>query len=62
LAPALPPNRSPRFEIVRSIVVDLASLGGAGLITYGTWLTYRPAGWIVAGVLLFAAGVNGARR
>lgn len=31
---------------------DGAVLAGAASITYGAWLIYRPAGFIVGGVLL----------
>jgi len=34
---------------------DLTGLAGMASISYGAWLTYPPAGFIVAGVLL--AGV-----
>jgi hypothetical protein len=31
---------------------DAAGLAGAGLISYGAWLVYVPAGFIVGGVLV----------
>lgn len=34
------------------LVRDAVGLGGAGLVAYGTWLVYQPAGFIVAGILL----------
>jgi hypothetical protein len=34
---------------------DLAGVAGVALISYGAWLVYAPAGYIVAG-LLFVAG------
>ena len=34
---------------------DLGGLVGAGLIAYGAGLIYRPAGFIVAGLLLLAS-------
>jgi len=40
---------------------DLAGLGGAGLVAYGAWLIYVPAGFIVGGVLLILAAVLAAR-
>lgn len=33
----------------------LPGVAGAGLASYGTWLAYRPAGIILAGILLLAA-------
>ena len=31
---------------------DVAGLGGVGLVSYGAWMIYPPAGFIVAGILL----------
>ena len=31
---------------------DVAGLGGVGLISYGAWMIYPPAGFITAGILL----------
>ncbi len=33
-------------------IVDLAGIAGAGLIAYGAWLIYVPAGFIVGGLML----------
>lgn len=38
------------------------ALVGLGLLAYGSWLAYRPAGFIVPGALLLVAGVLGALR
>lgn len=68
MAAALPPPAAtttklpPRLEFARSVAVDVVALGGAGLLIYGSWLAYSPAGFIVAGVLALGAGINGARR
>lgn len=40
---------------------DLAGLMGAGLVSYGVGEIYRPAGLIVAGVLLLAAAFLSAK-
>lgn len=40
--------------VVPSLIADLAGLGGGALIVLGAWDIYRPAGEIVAGVLLLA--------
>ncbi len=56
------PKRSPGFELARSIAIDLSILVGFGLLTYGSWLVYVPAAFIVPGVLLLGAGINGSRR
>ena len=31
---------------------DVAGLGGVGLVSYGAWMIYPPAGFITAGILL----------
>ena len=57
------PNRKPSgAAIVRSVVVDGMILTGFGLVVFGTWRMYPPAAYIVAGVLMLATGVKGARR
>ena len=35
--------------------------GGAGAVSYGAGLVYVPAGWVVAGLFLMAAGYLAAR-
>lgn len=40
---------------------DFAGLAGAGLIAYGSALVYRPAGFIVGGLLLLAGALLTAR-
>jgi hypothetical protein len=37
---------------VPGLLRDGAGLAGAGLVAYGAWLVFPPAGFIVAGVLL----------
>jgi hypothetical protein len=34
------------------LVRDLAGLCGVGLVSYGAWLVYPPAGFMVSGALL----------
>lgn len=34
------------------LMLDATGLAGAGLISYGAWRVYEPAGFIVAGLLL----------
>ena len=36
---------------------DGAGLLGLGLVSYGAWLIYPPAGFITAGVILVAAAM-----
>ena len=38
--------------VVPGLVRDLAGLCGVGLVSYGAWLIYPPAGFITAGILL----------
>lgn len=47
---------------VESAMVDGSILVGASLVSYGAWAIYTPAGFIVAGMLLLAFGVTGARQ
>ncbi len=37
---------------VPGLLRDLAGLSGVGLVSYGAWLIYPPAGFIVGGSLL----------
>lgn len=43
------------------VLRDTAGLGAVGLISYGSWLVYEPAGFIVAGVMLLAGSLLTAR-
>ncbi len=36
---------------------DLTGLSGAGLIAYGAWMIYAPAGFIVGGSLLLCGAM-----
>jgi predicted tellurium resistance membrane protein TerC len=40
---------------------DITILAGAGLLSYGAWLVYVPAGYLVAGALLLVAGLAASR-
>jgi hypothetical protein len=42
---------------VPGVVRDLAGLGGVGLVSYGAWLIYPPAGFIVGGSLLIVGAL-----
>ena len=37
------------------VVRDGVGIAGAGLVSYGAWLIYQPAGYITAGGFLLAA-------
>ena len=38
--------------VMPGLVRDLAGLCGVGLVSYGAWLIYPPAGFITGGLLL----------
>jgi len=40
---------------------DALGLAGCGLLSYGAWLCYAPAGFIVAGLMLLAGAWLSAR-
>ncbi len=39
---------------IPDLLRDVAGLAAVGLISYGAWLVYEPAGYITGGVLLLA--------
>jgi hypothetical protein len=48
-------------KLIISILPDVLMLSGACGVSYGAWLVYEPAGYLVGGVLLMTAGILGAR-
>ena len=42
---------------VPSLVRDLAGLCGVGLVSYGAWMIYPPAGFIAGGILLIVGAL-----
>lgn len=40
---------------------DVLLISGAGLLSYGAWCIYPPAGYMTAGVLLLIQGIKQAR-
>ena len=52
----------PAPTVWRPIANLVAAAVGLGLLTAGAALIYRPAGFLVPGVLLLAGGVAGALR
>ena len=42
---------------VPGLIRDLAGLCGVGLVSYGAWLIYPPAGFITAGILLIVGAL-----
>jgi hypothetical protein len=50
------------YSAMPAIARDLAGVGGGGLICYGAWLIFEPAGYILLGVMLLAVSVLSAWR
>lgn len=42
---------------LKSAMPDVVTFAGSTAVTYGAWLVYPPAGFIVGGLALIAAGV-----
>ncbi len=38
-------------------IPDVLLIAGAACLSYGAWLVYEPAGFVVGGLLLTAAGI-----
>lgn len=49
-------------RIASAAATDLAVVAGASMLSYGAWMVYEPAGFIVGGAMLLAAGLIGALR
>ncbi len=45
-----------------AIFRDLFSIVGAGLVSYGAWLVFPPAGYIALGVIVLSATILSARH
>ena len=43
--------------VMPGLVRDLAGLCGVGLVSYGAWMIYPPAGFITAGILLIVGAL-----
>jgi hypothetical protein len=43
------------------LLPDLLLVMGAGAVTYGCWLAYAPAGYVIGGALAVAQGLALAR-
>lgn len=46
---------------MKKLLPDVLLLLGAGSLTYGAWLAWPPAGYLVAGVMLIGGGIQLAR-
>lgn len=40
--------------VLPGIILDAAGIAGVGLVAYGAWMIYPPAGFITGGVLVLA--------
>ena len=49
-------------SVAPAVIRDLSAIAGAGLVAYGAWLAYPPAGYIIAGAIMLTAAILGARR
>lgn len=56
------PSAVATLHALLAAVVALRGLAGLLLISYGAWLAYPPAGFVIAGVLLLADRVMEERK
>jgi hypothetical protein len=47
-----------RLNRLKKLAPDLLLVVGAAGVSYGAWLAYQPAGYIVAGALAIYAGLR----
>ena len=47
----------PMLGAIPGLLRDLAGLSGVGLVSYGAWLVYPPAGFIVGGSLMISGAL-----
>ena len=50
-------TKAERIALAREVTCDAAVVSGAGLVSYGAFAIYEPAGLIVGGPLLAALGI-----
>ncbi len=48
--------------LVAKIILESLQIGAVVLISYGAWLCYEPAGFIVGGLLVLAGTIIPAKR
>lgn len=46
---------------LKAAIPDLLLIAGAAAVSYGAWLAWQPAGYIVGGALILIAGLQLAR-
>ena len=47
--------------MLKNILPDLFLIAGATGLSYGSWLAWPPAGFLVGGILLLVTGIHMAR-
>lgn len=47
----------PMLGAIPGLLRDFAGLSGVGLVSYGAWLVYPPAGFLVGGSLMIAGAL-----
>lgn len=50
-----------KMPAIGSTIRDIAGYAGAASLSYGAWLVYKPAGFIVVGLLLLAGSLLASR-
>lgn len=48
-------------KLIVSLLPDVLMVAGAAVISYGAWLIYPPAGFLVGGGFALVAGILAAR-
>lgn len=49
------------LQILKAAIPDLFLIAGSAGVSYGAWLAWSPAGYIVGGALVIIAGLQLAR-
>ena len=44
--------------MLKKYLPDVLLIGGAGSVSFGAWLAYNPAGFVVAGALAIYAAIK----
>jgi hypothetical protein len=61
----MPKNATAAAVILLDVIRDIAGIGAVASISYGAWLIYPPAGFVVGGVIVLvgviASGFGKAR-
>jgi hypothetical protein len=55
-------DRSPLASLLPKLLRDIAGLAAVAAISYGAWLAWPPAGYMVGGALVLAGALLSARH